>query len=68
MAPPVVQTIKVADLIHNTWSIVEHDPKFAQVYLREKKVLLGALGLADPKLMRTAKEEVVLAEVALGLV
>lgn len=45
-APAEVQTIKVCDLIDNTRSIVEHDPKFAKVYLPEKKALLDVLTLA----------------------
>lgn len=32
--------IKCADLIDNTKSIVEHDPKFAKIYLKEKLSLL----------------------------
>ena len=34
------QTIKCADLISNTRSIVERDPNFAKVYLREKRDML----------------------------
>lgn len=34
------KTIKCADLISNTKSIVEHDPNFARVYLKEKELLL----------------------------
>ena len=43
------QTIKLADLIDNTKSIVAHDPGFAPIYLREKEALLKVLtkGLAD---------------------
>lgn len=37
-APAWVQTIKCADLISNTSSIVMHDPKFAAVYLEEKRM------------------------------
>lgn len=37
------QSIKLADLIDNTKSIVAHDPKFARVYLAEKRLLLGVL-------------------------
>ena len=32
-----IQTIKCADLISNTSSIVKHDPKFAVIYLEEKR-------------------------------
>lgn len=37
------QTIKYADLIDNTSSIVEHDPDFAKVYLVEKEMLLASM-------------------------
>lgn len=42
------QNIKLADLISNTTSIVQHDPGFAKVYLEEKADLLTVLtrGLA----------------------
>lgn len=42
-ACPEVKTVKLADLIDNTKSIVEHDPKFAAVYLKEKAALLEVL-------------------------
>lgn len=51
-----VQTVKVADLISNTSSIVRHDPKFAPVYLEEKRLLLGVLTRADPRLLKIATE------------
>ena len=34
-----VQVIKYADLLHNMKSSVEHDPKFAKVFVREARVL-----------------------------
>jgi (p)ppGpp synthase/HD superfamily hydrolase len=37
------QTIKLADLIHNTTSICKYDPEFAAVYMKEKKLLLEVL-------------------------
>lgn len=49
-APGWVQTIKCADLISNTSSIVGFDPKFAEVYLAEKRDLLPALDKADRRL------------------
>lgn len=49
-APAWVQTIKCADLISNTASIVKHDPKFAQVYLQEKRALLQAMDKSHPGL------------------
>lgn len=56
-APGWVQTIKCADLISNTSSIVMHDPKFAVTYLEEKRLLLDVLTKADPRLLRLAREQ-----------
>ena len=55
-APGWVQTIKCADLISNTNSIVMHDPKFAVTYLEEKRLLLDRLIQADPRLLALARE------------
>jgi guanosine-3',5'-bis(diphosphate) 3'-pyrophosphohydrolase len=55
-APSWVQTIKCADLISNTSSIVQHDPKFAITYLGEKRLLLEVLTKADPRLRELAME------------
>lgn len=57
-APAAAQTIKVADLISNTRSIVAHDPGFAKVYLEEKRLLLEVLTRADPTLLTMAREQV----------
>lgn len=57
-APSWVQTIKVADLISNTSSIVQHDPKFAEVYLEEKRLLLDVLTGADKRLVKIAREQI----------
>lgn len=54
-APYWVQTIKCADLISNTSSIVKHDPKFAVTYLEEKRLLLDVLVNADPRLLALAR-------------
>lgn len=40
---PEAKRIKLADIADNTKSIVEHDPKFAIVYLREKANMLEVL-------------------------
>ena len=56
-APGWVQTIKCADLISNTSSIVQHDPKFAVTYLEEKRLLLDVLTKADPRLVAIAREQ-----------
>ncbi len=58
-APGWVQTIKCADLISNTSSIVRHDPKFAVTYLEEKRLLLDVLTGADSGLRALAREQVV---------
>lgn len=55
-APGWVQTIKCADLISNTSSIVMHDPKFAVTYLAEKRALLEVLTKADPRLHAMASK------------
>jgi len=52
--PADSQTIKVADLIHNAGSIKKYDPKFWKVFREEKRALLNALVLADPKLVQLA--------------
>jgi (p)ppGpp synthase/HD superfamily hydrolase len=49
------QTIKVADMIDNTGSIVERDPDFAKLYLTEKAALLEVLTKADPALLEKAR-------------
>lgn len=51
-----IQTIKCADLISNTSSIVKHDPKFSLTYLEEKRLLLEVLDKANPKLRQLAME------------
>lgn len=48
------KSIKLADLIDNTKSIVEHDPGFAKVYLAEKRELLSVLSDGHPVLFQEA--------------
>jgi guanosine-3',5'-bis(diphosphate) 3'-pyrophosphohydrolase len=48
------KTIKLADLIDNSRNILEHDPKFARVYLPEKRLLLAVLTDGDPWLWTMA--------------
>jgi (p)ppGpp synthase/HD superfamily hydrolase len=55
-ALPLAKTIKLADLIDNTNSIVSHDPKFAPIYMREKKALLAVLTLGDKILYMQAQK------------
>lgn len=49
-ASPQAKTIKLADLIDNTRSIVQFDPAFAKTYLAEKRLLLTVLREGDPTL------------------
>jgi (p)ppGpp synthase/HD superfamily hydrolase len=54
MASAEGQTIKLADLIDNSESIVERDPEFAKVYMKEKTALLKVLIAGDQFLYKTA--------------
>jgi (p)ppGpp synthase/HD superfamily hydrolase len=57
------QTIKCADIISNTISIVERDPKFAKIYIPEMRLLLKVLKFkADPGLWERASSIVAKAE------
>ncbi|HEX6982114.1 MAG TPA: HD domain-containing protein [Balneolaceae bacterium] len=49
-ASPEAKTVKLADLIHNSRSIIEKDPGFAKVYLREMRDLLEVLKEGDSTL------------------
>ena len=50
----IVQTIKLADMIDNTASILRHDPKFWPQYRIEKLMLLGAMFNCDQGLWSRA--------------
>lgn len=51
-----VQTIKLADLIDNTSTIVKYDKSFAKVYMAEKRELLKVLTKGDKGLWAIANE------------
>lgn len=55
-AQPWVQTIKCADFISNTASIVQHDPSFAKLYLEEKEATLNVLTRAYAPLRELASQ------------
>ena len=57
-APAEAQTIKLADLISNSKSIMQHDPAFAKTYLEEKRLLLEVLTRGDPGLHALASSYV----------
>lgn len=54
---PDAMSIKVADLIDNRKSIVEHDHDFAKVFLVEKAAALAVLTKANPSLLEMAAEQ-----------
>lgn len=54
-ATPLAKTIKLADLISNSKSIIKHDPKFAKTYMAEKRELLKVLIDGDHTLYVRAK-------------
>ena len=56
MAPAEAQTVKLADLISNTRSIMEHDEAFAKTYLAEKRLLLEVMDKGDATLMAEARK------------
>jgi (p)ppGpp synthase/HD superfamily hydrolase len=55
-APAAAQTVKLADLIANSRSIMAHDPAFAKTYLAEKRMLLEVLTRGDATLMAHARQ------------
>jgi (p)ppGpp synthase/HD superfamily hydrolase len=61
------KTIKLADLISNTKSIVEHDPDFARVYLKEKLALLPYLKEGDATLFARCQEQIITLGPKVGL-
>ena len=52
--PAEAQTIKVADLIHNSMDIAAHDPRFWRTYKMEKLNTLNMLDKADETLKARA--------------
>lgn len=53
--PAESQTIKIADLLHNTADIYANDPRFWEVYKHEKWYCLNLLTEADPGLWYQAR-------------
>lgn len=54
-APAEVKTIKLADLMSNCSSIVEHDMKFGRVYLEEKRLMMEVLREGDASLFKAVE-------------
>lgn len=57
-SPAEAQTVKLADLIANTRSIMVHDEAFAKTYLEEKRLLLAVMNKGDPTLLAEARRHV----------
>ncbi|MHB9807962.1 HD domain-containing protein [Pantoea ananatis] len=57
-ASPEAQTIKLADIIDNTRSIVRFDPHFARVYLIEKRLQIQLLRQGNTELWRQASANI----------
>lgn len=52
-------SVKYADLIDNTSSIVEHDKNFARIYLSEKENILAVMVKGNPELFEICKSVLV---------
>ncbi|WP_217895618.1 HD domain-containing protein [Oceanospirillum sanctuarii] len=50
------KTIKLADIIDNTYTIAERDPEFAALYLPEKYAMLQVLKQGNPELFAEARQ------------
>lgn len=61
------KTIKLCDLIDNAGSILQHDKKFARIYIKEKELLLEVLKEGDVRLWNVANDIVQKAKVELGI-
>jgi len=57
-APPEAKTIKLADLLDNSTSILQHDQGFAKTYIQEMDLLHPVLSTGDPTLLARVKEVV----------
>lgn len=55
-ASPSAKTIRLADAIHNLRTIRERDPRFARIYIPEKRLEIEVLREGDPILYKLAKD------------
>lgn len=62
-ASPEAKTVKLADLISNSKTIFDCDPEFAEIYLKEKKLLLEVLTEGDAGLYQQALDIIGTAQV-----
>lgn len=54
----LVQTVKYADMLHNTSSIEKYDPDFAKIYLKEKRDLLPYINKGEKRLYQLVCKQV----------
>ncbi len=54
----LAQTVKYADLIDNSSSIVEEDPGFARIYLSEKQDILKVMRAGNPLLLKICEKQI----------
>lgn len=66
-APGWVQTVKLADGLSNLRSIMQHDKKFAKVYVKEWQDLLNVMNKGDSTLYAMLVREVKQAKVILEI-
>src|SRR3954467_4147251 len=52
---PNAQTVKLPDVLSNIADVVEQEPEFARIYLREKEELLALLTAGSPVLLERAR-------------
>lgn len=65
--PPLYQSVKYADLIDNTASIVTYDPEFARIYFSEARAILTYMNRGNPFLYELCEQVLHEAEVKLIL-
>ena len=61
------KTIKLCDLIDNASSILQYDREFAEVYIKEKELLLEVLKEGDERLWKKANDIVQKAKIELEI-
>ncbi|MDW3194885.1 MAG: metal-dependent phosphohydrolase [Cytophagales bacterium] len=52
----LAQTVKYADLIDNSSSIIKEDPGFARIYLSEKQDILNVMRAGNPTLLKRCEK------------
>lgn len=55
-AIPVIKTVKLADVLHNAPSIIQHNRGFAYKWMGEKVDLIEVLGEGEPELYRKVQK------------